>query len=249
MPLRVVLFELTGVLLDEWGNHAAMDAAMGAARARFSLAEAPEELSGEFSLRLMDLIAAEPPPAPAEEEATEAPAEFQPYETVARELFLEMLDTRGFAPDPAHGAWFWDALVAAHREHARAHADAHKTLRALQEEDLRLGVVTDTDPALAAASLDAAGLAGFLDHIVTSRDAGYVKPSVKLFEHALARFPGVAPAQALMVGASYERDVLGAQRAGLRGVLVDRHDARLVPKGEKVTSLRKLMPLVRGMLL
>jgi len=245
LPLKLVLFELSGVLLDEWSEFAALDATMGAVRDRFHLKETAEELSGDFSLRLMDLLAVEPHPIAGV--AEEAPSDFQPFEMAAKELFVEMLDDRGFTADSKDSAWFWDTLVREHRAQAKPHGEAPKVLRALQEEGLKLGILTDTDPALVQALLEGADLRGWFDLIVTSRDCGYVKPSPKIFEAGLEAAK-VRAEEALMVGPSYERDVQGAVRAGMHGILLDRHDARTVPPEEKATTLRKIMPRVRDLL-
>jgi len=68
-------------------------------------------------------------------------------------------------------------------------------------------------------SLDAGAFVAALE-FASGRDALVVgKPSPVFFQTALATV-GVAPADAVMVGDDVESDVGGAQRAGLRGVLV-----------------------------
>jgi FMN phosphatase YigB (HAD superfamily) len=84
------------------------------------------------------------------------------------------------------------------------------------------------------------GLAARWDGVVTAADAGYPKPDPRLFHHALAQ-ARASPADVVMVGDSYERDVLGARAAGIhRAVLVDRHRARTVDDVPVITSLDAL---------
>ena len=50
---------------------------------------------------------------------------------------------------------------------------------------------------------------------------GISKPNPDIFRFALAD-AGVNPTEAVHVGDIYEADVLGARRAGMKGVLIDR---------------------------
>jgi HAD superfamily hydrolase (TIGR01549 family) len=60
-----------------------------------------------------------------------------------------------------------------------------------------------------------------VDFIVTSDDLGAEKPDVSFFE-ALIEQQGLSPELTLYVGDRYENDILPAQKAGLRGVLMRR---------------------------
>jgi putative hydrolase of the HAD superfamily len=56
---------------------------------------------------------------------------------------------------------------------------------------------------------------------VTSLDAGCNKPNPEIFWKALRR-AGVKAAEAIYVGDQYQIDVLGASKAGMKGILLDR---------------------------
>jgi len=68
-------------------------------------------------------------------------------------------------------------------------------------------------------SLDVAPFVAALEHATGRRALVFGKPSAAFFEGAAARL-GVATGEIAMVGDDIEVDVGGAQRAGLRGVLV-----------------------------
>ena len=57
--------------------------------------------------------------------------------------------------------------------------------------------------------------------MVSSGGVGALKPDPRIFRFALERVSGRA-ADAVMVGDNPARDIAGAQRAGIRGVWVDR---------------------------
>jgi putative hydrolase of the HAD superfamily len=78
------------------------------------------------------------------------------------------------------------------------------------------------------------------DGVVTAADAGYAKPEAPIFRLALER-AGAPASRTIMIGDSYERDVLGARGAGIpRAILVDRHRARTVDDVPVITSLDAL---------
>jgi 2-haloacid dehalogenase len=87
----------------------------------------------------------------------------------------------------------------------------------------RLAIVSNVDDDLFAATLPQLGI-GF-DEIITAQQAQAYKPSLKIFELALARIK-VPAHRVLHVGQSIYHDVTPAQALGLATVWVDRPSAR-----------------------
>ena len=69
--------------------------------------------------------------------------------------------------------------------------------------------------------LTASGIGKYFEAVVTSAQVGYRKPHPQIFKHALA-LANVDPERAVMVGDSYESDVIGAQGVGMPAILLDR---------------------------
>lgn len=65
------------------------------------------------------------------------------------------------------------------------------------------------------------GIDRLIDFLVTSEDAGAIKPDPAIFQEALSR-AGCRAGEAVMVGDSWESDVLGARNAGIRPVWFNR---------------------------
>jgi putative hydrolase of the HAD superfamily len=110
------------------------------------------------------------------------------------------------------------ALVAALR--FTALPDAPAALATLRAQGLTLVVVSNWDASLPAV-LDAVGLAGAVDGVVTSAAVGHPKPGRAIFDAALA-LAGCPARAAVHVGDSVEHDVRGALAAGVRPVLLRR---------------------------
>jgi putative hydrolase of the HAD superfamily len=121
--------------------------------------------------------------------------------------------------------------------------DAAPTLATLREAGVRLAVVSNWDCSLRGV-LAELGLAGALDAIVVSAQAGALKPDPEIFRVALHQLR-CAPEDAMFVGDSLETDVEGARGAGLRALLLDRGASVDAPAGvERVFSLHDLLELV-----
>ncbi len=77
------------------------------------------------------------------------------------------------------------------------------------------------------ADLERCGIAEFFDGHITARAAGAAKPDARIFEKLLTE-AGVAAHEVLHVGDDPLADVVGAQRAGMRSIWLNR-DARAWP--------------------
>ena len=111
-------------------------------------------------------------------------------------------------------AWY------AHPDRWAVYPDVRDALVEGRRRGYRQGIVSDwgTDLLELLHSLD---LTHSLDFVVASASAGFAKPGVEIFQHALAR-AGLPAEACLYVGDTYLNDVLGARAAGLLAVLLDR---------------------------
>ena len=121
--------------------------------------------------------------------------------------------------------------------------DAAPTLGRLRAADVRVAVVSNWDCSLGTV-LGELGLAGLLDTVVTSAEAGARKPAPAIFEAALARLQS-PPEAAILVGDSLDTDVAGGQAAGIRSVLLDRTGAAADNTGvERIVTLDNVPELM-----
>ena len=103
-----------------------------------------------------------------------------------------------------------------------AYPDTKPVLKALKKRDLTIGMVSNATELLRRV-LDNLGLTGYFEFIIISDEVGARKPSPKIFELAV-KAAGTTPSRTVYVGDKFTVDILGASRAGLRAVLVDRED-------------------------
>jgi len=126
----------------------------------------------------------------------------------------------------------------------------------LHARHYRLALVADTRPGTPVNVLQQHGLLELFEVVSISEEVGAEKPHPDLFLHALQgmHIPAQEHPQVLMVGNNLERDILGANRLGLRSVyfhINERRRSIALNPGEAprhtVTTARELLDLVEAL--
>jgi putative hydrolase of the HAD superfamily len=111
----------------------------------------------------------------------------------------------------------------------------------------QLGVISNGQRSQQVRKLERTGIIDRFGCIVISEDCGRAKPDAEIFRRACALI-GESPGRTLYVGDSYDLDAMGARRAGLVGVWLDRAgSASSVHVPPVVRSLRELPHVVDSM--
>ena len=129
---------------------------------------------------------------------------FVPFPELARAVFA----SRGLDADAA-----LDLL-----SRLDPYPDVEPAFAALERADARIAVLTNGSAQNTRTLLERAGLAGRVEHVLTTEQAGAYKPDPAPYRLAADE---LAPAHVTLV-AAHAWDVLGAREAGLGAVLVDR---------------------------
>lgn len=119
--------------------------------------------------------------------------------------------------------------------------DTLESLETLKSKGFFLAVVSNWNSSLQKI-IDGLNLSHYFEFVLTSAQAGWKKPSPRIFHIALSR-AGVEPSRVVHIGDTYQTDVVGARRAGIRGIMLDRrggthHDH------EVITALSEAGPLL-----
>jgi putative hydrolase of the HAD superfamily len=138
-----------------------------------------------------------------------------------------------------------DAIRRRHEEGwlwVRAVPGTRAMLDGLHQAGLRLGVVSNADGRVAQ-YLERAGLADAFEVIVDSTLVGVEKPDPRIFRIACERM-GLTPDQVVYVGDTYDVDVLGADAAGIRAILLADEPVDGVVSIRSITDLPAALGLV-----
>ena len=120
---------------------------------------------------------------------------------------------------------------------------ALEAVAALKQMGFRLGVVSNAEGQIER-DLTGAGFVGVFETVIDSHVVGVEKPDPAIFEIALERMK-LDRKTTIFVGDLPSVDVEGARAAGLRAVLLDRHDVYTDVDVPRLRSLAELPALLR----
>jgi len=170
------------------------------------------------------------------------------------EIFAEFLERLGRGDAQLDFPWFEkeqrERIVAC----LEIHPDCHETLARLKDMGLYLAAASNADDDILEPLIARERLDRLLDDWTSSEQARSCKPHRHFFEVVLEK-SGLAAGEVMFVGDSLEQDILGADRAGMRTVLISEsthaapmHVGRDVPEpGHRISRLGELPGLVESL--
>lgn len=94
------------------------------------------------------------------------------------------------------------------------------TLTDLKDKGYPLHIITNGFKEVQFIKLEKSGLNHFFEDVLCSEEIGVNKPDPRVFQAALQRNKA-KNSQSIMIGDDFKADVIGAEKAGMRGVLFD----------------------------
>jgi HAD superfamily hydrolase (TIGR01549 family) len=127
-------------------------------------------------------------------------------------------------------------------ERAELLPDAVPVLRALHGR-YKMSIITNGFAETHDVKIKRLELGRYFDHVILAGELRLVKPDPKIFAHAMA-LAHVTPAESVMVGDRYGRDIVGAHAAGMRAIWIQMR-GETVPAGGRppeatITSIGEL---------
>ena len=156
---------------------------------------------------------------------------------------VEALPWQGRAPTPADIEAFWERESA---EWLVARPGLVEVVRGLRAAGFGIGIVTNGLGPQQRRKLENLGVAELLDAIVVSAEIGLEKPDPRIFAHALDAL-GAEARESWFVGDHPEKDVAGAEAAGMRAVWIRgglAWPASAGPPRHAIETLGELPPLL-----
>ena len=142
----------------------------------------------------------------------------------------------------------WELLQSEHSlfaaNAATLYDDTVPTLQRLRNDGFKLAIVSNWDTPLDPLT-ERLGIADYFDAITASHDERVksAKPDPHIFNYTLAKV-GVSAEEVVHVGDTYEADIVGAQNAGIRPILIDRDGTQAGKWNETIQSLTELPELL-----
>ena len=125
-------------------------------------------------------------------------------------------------------------------------ADAPDIVQYLHDKGYKLAVATNGVTVLQKPRVANSKVGKYISEIVVSEEIGYSKPGPQIFFEIMERL-GVKPDETIMVGDQLDKDVKGAQNAGIKGVWFNpnksKNETNVVPDHE-IGSLLELKDIL-----
>ena len=154
--------------------------------------------------------------------------------------FSNPLSRCGWDGEPGLAAVLNARYMSIANEEIRLFDDVIGSLADLRQMGFELAVLTNGPSDGQRQKIGALGLECHIDQVCISEEMGLAKPDPACFR-AVAIMLGRQSQTCLMVGDSIAYDVEGARAAGMRSILIDRHNEHPNYSGERVRGLRELI--------
>jgi len=126
-----------------------------------------------------------------------------------------------------------------YKTNQRAVPGAAELLEALKSK-VKIGIVSNNLLKEQLSKINNIGIASYLDEIVVSEEAGFIKPSPEIFQIVLNKL-GCKAEESVMIGDSWETDIMGAKNAGIRAIWFNRYGNKN-PDSSPVVEIKSLIP-------
>ncbi|MBU1198722.1 MAG: HAD family hydrolase [Nanoarchaeota archaeon] len=174
----------------------------------------------DYILRFEDVFMAKP-----HENLTEA------FKAVCKEFELE---PRDFIIEKLVGMWNKNELL------GKPFLDTIEVLKYLKKKKIKVGLISNTNETINRV-LDKFDLRQYFDAQVLSYEEGMLKTDPDLFKKLLKKLK-LKSEQVVMIGDSIPTDIIGARKADVRPILLDRRNNRTF--SPRIVSLRALQDLI-----
>jgi len=162
------------------------------------------------------------------------------------EVFAKSLAAQGGNPSEEAAVMLSSEFASTRRARQRLLPGARELMTELATS-YKLALLTNGAPDLQREKIAASGLESFFQAIAVSGEHGIGKPKPEIF-HLLLSELGVSPDEAVMVGNSLERDIAGAENAGIRSIWIrvpgSEEQAEVTP-GHTITNLAEISAILK----
>ncbi len=159
----------------------------------------------------------------------------KPYDDQAK-MFVDAFNALGLQPKD----WIIERLIGIWNKNkllAKPYPETLEALEMLKSKGIKIAIVSNTPKLSVDGILEKFGMDGLFDAVCFSYETGFLKTDTEMFDVVLEKL-GVSKEDAIMVGDSMETDIVGAEKAGVMPVLIDRKDSRGYTK--KIKSLTEI---------
>lgn len=136
---------------------------------------------------------------------------------------------------------YWGYML----DHMKLVPHAEALIKKLNKENIKVAICTDLTTHIQHRKLRKLNIADYIDAFVSSEEAGVEKPDKKIFHMTLSKLC-VPASDAIHIGDSYNKDIIGADNAGIFPVWYNPHGKKTVKSPvKKMLEINSMIQLER----
>ncbi len=157
--------------------------------------------------------------------------------------FKQAFDAVGYATTTAEIDRYADLYIEYLPNHNHLFAGCNEMLETLQKKYV-LHIITNGFDEVQDLKMTKSGLSKYFKTCLTAETAGIKKPDSRIFQQAL-NLAGATASESLMIGDSYEADILGGKNAGLKTIWFHQTD-EVIPVDQVIVKKLEEIPDLLG---
>ena len=241
--IKAIFFDFGGTLIDSDSDKVAHFHMMETLKQHFQLSVSAKELVNLYHAQLFnqDMTLRD----------KDAQNSFTPLRLDSEKAFRSILNQFGVSIYPSDLKWLNQNHLMNHIKYIQLFAETKSVLSFIQQKNIHCGIISDIDREYQVKQFQALQLNSFFHSITTSEEVQNYKPHSKVFKTALNK-AGCKGQEAIMVGDSYPKDIIGGKKLGMLTVWLKRYTLpQLHPKEKEcadytIPELGELIPILQG---
>ncbi|MFQ6124398.1 MAG: HAD family hydrolase [Candidatus Heimdallarchaeota archaeon] len=206
--IKVVLFDADGVLFDVTGIHD------GVVKELLESMKLQKHLDAEEVHKEWDLEDEK-----LQRDNSNSAKFLTPPETLARSL-IKVFARRNILFSESDAKEIAEQTIERFCTQSRLYPETKEVLAILNKKYV-LGIISNMSIQATTRKLEKAGIENFFQHIIGPDTVQAYKPALQIFFHALSLFK-IKPYEAVFIGDNHRTDIVGATKAGIITILLDR---------------------------
>ena len=158
-------------------------------------------------------------------------------ENHARSLILALKEF-DFELSPEKAGKYWQFMIEDYQKKSKPYPDVIKLIKYLNKKGIKMGIVSNGDTDIIKQRLRNANIEHHFEFIIAPcSEHPLTKPDIEIFKKSISMI-GASAEKTVFVGDNPHSDIMGANRAGMFSVLIDRYAVFDELKGLMVPDLK-----------
>jgi len=242
--IKAIFFDFGGTLMDSESDITAHVHMMKDIAKKYNLSSSPEEMAEKYHsfifTKNMTL-----------QELDSRAKSFSPLKAATNNAVRKMLLEYHVKPSEKDMHWFSQIYFSNHKKYVKLFPETLDVIKKIRNTDsIHIGIISDIDIDYQKFQFDAFGISHLFDSITTSEEVQSYKPEKMIF-HSAFKKADCQGENAIMIGDSYEKDIVGGKNMGMTTIWLNRFygkNAAGIKADYIVSRLKDINPFINELI-